>query len=125
MIVPSGLAVSRINATDELLVAPEVRATGLALSGLVVAAGTIGLTLELTLIILRFLNIGYVNLKINHFLLTVSSYGRLCLYGESQVLKLTNFDMLSRFLCFPFPLIDLTAIIRLSMKSGFNNAVTL
>ena len=73
MIIPSGLAVSRINATDELLVAPEVRATGLALSGLVVVAGTIGLTLELTIIILRFLNIGYVNLKINYLLSTVST----------------------------------------------------
>ena len=72
VIVPSGLAVTRINATDELLVAPEVRATGLALSGLVVAAGTIDLTLELTFLILRFLNIGYINLKINYFLLTVS-----------------------------------------------------
>ena len=70
---------SRISATDELLVAPEVRATGLALNDLVVAAGTIGVTLELIVIILRFLNIGYVNLKINYFLLTVSIHMCSCI----------------------------------------------
>ena len=74
MIAPSGLVLSAMTAVDETAVSSEVRSLGLALAwtGLVVAAGALGILLELTAIILRFLNFGYINVKINYFLATVS-----------------------------------------------------
>ena len=72
MLLPSGLALSAMTVVDTATVNPEVRSLGLAWAGLIVAAGTLGMLVELTVIILRFLNIGYINVKINYFLATVS-----------------------------------------------------
>ena len=73
MIVPSALSLARIHEVDESLVKSDVRSLSLAWSGIVIAAGVVGVALELAIIVLRFLNIGFVNLKINYFLLAVST----------------------------------------------------
>ena len=74
MIIPSALALSGIIDIGKTatVLEPHVRSLSLAWSGLVVATGGVGVVLELTAIILRFLNIGYVNVKINYFLSFVS-----------------------------------------------------
>ena len=74
MIIPSALAVSYITASidETATLDPGIWSFGLGWAGLVVTAGALGILLELTAIILRFLNIGFINVKINYFLATVS-----------------------------------------------------
>ena len=48
------------------------KSLGKAACAIVVVAGVVGVALELTTIILRFVNVGFINMKIKYFLLAVS-----------------------------------------------------
>ena len=48
------------------------KSLGKAVCAIVVVAGVVGVVLELTTIILRFVNVGFINMKIKYFLLAVS-----------------------------------------------------
>lgn len=53
-------------------VTERTRSLGKAVCTIVIVAGMLGLALELITIILRFVNVGFINMKIKYFLLAVS-----------------------------------------------------
>ena len=53
-------------------VSERTRSLGKAVCAIVIVAGVLGLALELITIILRFVNVGFINMKIKYFLLAVS-----------------------------------------------------
>ena len=72
MIVPGALSTIRIDSVKEGGVKEETRSLGKAACAIVVVAGVVGVALELVAIILRFINVGLINMKIKYFLLAVS-----------------------------------------------------
>ena len=72
LIVPGALSTIKIDDTDKDTSVKEVRSLGKAVCGIVIVSGVIGVALELVIIILRFINVGLINLKIKYFLLAVS-----------------------------------------------------
>ena len=69
LIVPDALSTIKIDDTTNV---KEARSLGKAVCGIVIVSGVIGVALELVIIILRFVNVGLINLKIKYFLLAVS-----------------------------------------------------
>ena len=75
MIVPGALATMKIDTVaekEEKDVSEGTKSLGKAVCAIVIVAGVVGVALELITIILRFVNVGLVNMKIKYFLLAVS-----------------------------------------------------
>ena len=72
VIVPGALATMNIDTVSNAHVKEGTKSLGKAVCAIVVVAGVVGVILELTTIILRFVNVGFINMKIKYFLLAVS-----------------------------------------------------
>ena len=72
MIVPGALATMNIDTVKNPGVKEGTKSLGKAVCVIVVVAGVVGVVLELITIILRFVNVGLINMKIKYFLLAVS-----------------------------------------------------
>ena len=70
VIVPGALSTIKIDSATP--VKEGIRSLGKAVCAIVIVAGVLGTALELLTIILRFINIGFVNMRIKYFLLAVS-----------------------------------------------------
>ena len=72
MVVSGALATTEIDTVSNAHVKEGTKSLGKAVCVIVVVAGVVGVVLELTTIILRFVNVGFINMKIKYFLLAVS-----------------------------------------------------
>lgn len=71
VIVPGALSTIHIDdVTDKRH--EGTRSLGKAVCAIVIVAGVLGAALELLTIILRFVNVGFINMRIKYFLLAVS-----------------------------------------------------
>ena len=75
LIVPSAMTTIKIDHVNQNDVSyREVISLGKAVCGIVIVGGVMGVALETAAIILRFVNIGFINMKIKYFLFAVSDY---------------------------------------------------
>lgn len=89
MIVPGALSTIKIDDVPKSSVHPEeVYSLGKASCGIVLVAGVVGVVLEVVTIVLRFINVGIINMKIKYFLLGVSAVAlstHVCMYNHGHV----------------------------------------
>ena len=72
VIVPGAVATLKIDGEKSPNISEGTMSLGKAACGVVIFGGFIGVVLETTTIVLRFVNVGLINLKIKYFLLVVS-----------------------------------------------------
>jgi hypothetical protein len=72
VIVPGALATMNIDTVKDAGVKEETKSLGKAVCAIVIVGGVVGVALELATIILRFVNVGLINMRIKYFLLAVS-----------------------------------------------------
>ena len=70
VIIPAAMATVDIDENHEKDKA--IHSLGKTVCGIVIVGGLVGVVLELAAIILRFVNVGFINYKIKYFLLAVS-----------------------------------------------------
>ena len=69
MIVPGALATINIDDDKETSLSKRL---GKTMCGVVIIGGVVGVALEVATVVLRFVNVGFINMKIKYFLLAVS-----------------------------------------------------
>ena len=73
MVIPAAIATFDIDKPgNQKGASKEIISLGKAACGIMVVGGVVGVVLETTVIILRFVNVGLINYKIKYFLLVVS-----------------------------------------------------